>query len=233
MKDALRPYVLTARRLLRRDLRLTDLGYARRISYSQFGEDLWLAAYFADQSTGFYVDVGAYDPFNASNTLLLYRRGWSGINLEPDPAALARLSRFRPRDLNLGIAISERSGRSTFVRSGSFSGLEAPDRLWAHDAAERISVRTRRLDDVLAEHRPTGEIDLLDVDCEGHELVVLRSNDWERFRPRVVLVEFHPGSPNDPRELLGGLGYRELKRLELTWVFERGDVGHNPEVQGA
>jgi hypothetical protein len=74
VKDALRPFGVTARRILRRELRLSDIGYARAISYSQFGEDLWLARRFEDQATGFYVDVGAYDPFNASNTLLLYRR---------------------------------------------------------------------------------------------------------------------------------------------------------------
>src|SRR4051794_18853401 len=106
LRDLVRPYRLTARRLLSRDVRLSDLGYARRISYSQFGEDLWLADRFADQVSGFYVDVGAYDPFNASNTLLLYRKGWRGINVEPDPGALRRFERFRDRDVNLGVAIS-------------------------------------------------------------------------------------------------------------------------------
>jgi hypothetical protein len=43
LKDAIRPYFFTARRLVRRELRLTDIGYARKVSYSQFGEDLWLA----------------------------------------------------------------------------------------------------------------------------------------------------------------------------------------------
>jgi hypothetical protein len=128
LKDALRPYVVTARRLLRRELRLSDIGYATRVSYSQFGEDLWLADFFAEQPTGLYVDVGAFDPFLFSNTLLLYRQGWHGINIEPHPDALARLQRFRPRDTNLGLAISDVNGEAAFRLDGSFSAIEGAAR---------------------------------------------------------------------------------------------------------
>jgi FkbM family methyltransferase len=221
LRDLLGPYRLTARRLLSRDLRLSDLGHARRISYSQFGEDLWLAEHFADQPTGFYVDVGAYDPFNASNTLLLYRRGWHGINVEPDPEALRGFQRFRRRDINLGVAVSSCSGEATLVRSGSFSGLDRPDHLWPDAEADRVVVGTVRLQDLLEEYRPSGDIDLLDVDVEGHELEVLRSNDWARFRPRVVLVEHHPGAPGDPGQLLSENGYRHTQQFGLTHAFER------------
>jgi FkbM family methyltransferase len=221
VKDALRPFGVTARRILRRELRLSDIGYARAISYSQFGEDLWLARRFEDQATGFYVDVGAYDPFNASNTLVLYRRGWTGINIEPNPLAFARLLRFRPRDINLGVAISDTEGEASFVVAGSFSGLETSDRLWADRQPTRIQIETRRLDSILAQHRPIGEIDLLDIDCEGHEVAVLRSNDWDRFRPRVILVECHPGSGSGAEAFLAEMGYRQLERLGLTLVFER------------
>jgi FkbM family methyltransferase len=223
LTDLLRPYSLTARRLLRRDLRLSDLGYARRISYSQFGEDLWLADHFADQVSGFFVDVGAYDPFNASNTLLLYRKGWRGINLEPEPEALRRFERFRGRDVNLGIAISSHDGDAAFVRAGSFSGLDDPDRFCPDARSDRIVVRTRRLQDVLDEYRPVGDIDLLDVDVEGHDLVVLHSNDWERFRPRIVLVEHHPGAPGDARPFFSDVGYRLIRKFNLTYAFERTD----------
>jgi FkbM family methyltransferase len=220
-KDALRPYVVTGRRLLRRDLRLTDIGYARRVSYSQFGEDLWLDDYFRGQATGFYVDVGAFDPFDGSNTLLLYRRGWSGLNIEPNPDASHRFRRFRRRDHNLSLAISDDVGNVQFISRGSFAGLDAVDYLWSRDATPRITVRTRRLSEVLDEYRPTGEIDLLDVDCEGHELAVLRSNDWERYRPRIVLAERHDSAPDDVAEFLENVGYRRVSRFTLTDAFER------------
>ena len=222
LKDAFRPYVVTARRFLRRELRLTDIGYATKVSYSQFGEDLWLGEYFADRPNGFYVDVGAYDPFNASNTLLLYRQGWHGINIEPDPAALARLQRFRPRDTNLGFAISDVSGEAGFLLDGSFSTIERSE----HEilgTSSRIVVRTRRLEEVLSEWTHGNEIDLLDVDCEGLDLTVLQSNDWQRFRPRVVLAESHLDPPSDLQSFMLGVGYERVARFTVTYAFERID----------
>lgn len=167
------------------------------------------------------MDVGAYDPFNASNTLLLYRKGWRGINVEPEPRALRQFERFRGRDVNLGVAISSHDGDAAFVQAGSFSGLDNTNRVWPHASSERIVVRTRRLQDILEEYRPVGEIDLLDVDVEGNDLDVLHSNNWERFRPRVVLVERHPCAPGDPRRFLTDVGYRLTRSFEVTYAFER------------
>ena len=45
---------------------------------------------------------------------------------------------------------------------------------------------------------PKGQaIDFLNVDVEGHDLEVLESNDWKRFRPKVIVVE---DEALDPRE---------------------------------
>jgi FkbM family methyltransferase len=221
LRDRLRPYAVTGRSLLRRDLRLSDIGYARSVSYSQFGEDLWLADYFGDRNRGFYVDVGAFDPFNASNTLLFYRRGWFGINIEPVPAAFARLHHFRRRDINIGVAIDESAGQASFIVDGPFSGLDAEGHLWRSRERPRIVVPTLPLASVLQEHCLTAEIDFLDVDCEGRELQVLRSNDWERFRPQIVLLEVHPDAPDDAAAFLAARGYQQLVRLQLTRLFER------------
>jgi FkbM family methyltransferase len=220
LKDALRPYVVTARRLLRRELRLSDIGYATRVSYSQFGEDLWLADFFADQPTGFYVDVGAFDPFLFSNTLLLYRRGWHGINIEPNSAGVARLQRFRPNDTNLGVAISDVAGEASFLLNGTFSTIERSEPE-AFTTSTRIVVRTCRLEEVLSEWAQGQEIDLLNVDCEGLDLTVLQSNDWHRFRPRIVLAESHSDPASELEPFMSSVGYRCVARFAPTYAFKR------------
>jgi hypothetical protein len=55
-----------------------------RFSFSQFGEDLVIEELTNQPGIerGFYVDVGAFDPVTGSNTLLLFKRGWSGINIQ-------------------------------------------------------------------------------------------------------------------------------------------------------
>jgi hypothetical protein len=63
--------------------------------------------YFYDVEDAFYVDVGAYDPIFASNTLNLYTMGWGGINIDANPERLARFFMERPDQTNLNFAIGD------------------------------------------------------------------------------------------------------------------------------
>lgn len=220
-KDALRPAVLAARKMRRASL--AELAWAQPRSFSQFGEDRWLIREFADQPSGFYVDVGAFHPFLASNTYLLHQQGWRGINLEPAPEPLALIRKYRPGDINLPYAISTEPGPVSFALAGSFAGIDDDQHLWQGIEGERIKVEARTLADVFDEHLPAGQtIDLLDVDCEGRDLDVLRSNDWTRYRPRVVLTEHHEGTGESPGEFLTSIGYGLRTRLDLTLVYAWG-----------
>jgi hypothetical protein len=53
----------------------------------------------------------------------------------------------------------------------------------------RKKVETRTLADVCREHVQGREIDFLKIDVEGAEPSVIRSADWQVFRPVIVLVE--------------------------------------------
>jgi len=57
-------------------------------SYSSRGEDLILDSIFYDVKKGFYVDVGANNPWSASNTMFFYEKGWSGINIDATPGSM-------------------------------------------------------------------------------------------------------------------------------------------------
>src|SRR5208282_1916589 len=73
----------------------------RRLYYSQFGEDIMLQRITRSQPPGFYVDVGACHPKRYSNTNLLYKKGWRGMNIDANPFAIDLFRLFRPRDINL------------------------------------------------------------------------------------------------------------------------------------
>ena len=79
-------------------------------SYSQEGEDMVLSRIFSDKSKGFYVDVGAHHPMRFSNTYSFYKRGWQGINIEPNPDSISMFKRYRPRDINLNCGIAWNKG---------------------------------------------------------------------------------------------------------------------------
>lgn len=165
------------------------------VSYAQNFEDVMLWRALKDVRGGFYVDVGAYSPREQSVTLAFYERGWSGINIEPNPEAFAQLVAGRPRDTNLPVAISDTSGTSTMSLFPA-TGLSTLDTVVA---AERIRegwdfrpqpVRVETLRSVWASHVPLGQqVHFLKVDVEGLERAVLVGNDWDQNRPWIVVVE--------------------------------------------
>jgi FkbM family methyltransferase len=164
------------------------------VSYSQNAEDIRLWRVFRTIENGFYVDVGAADPYVDSVTRLFYDHGWSGINVEPSPCFEA-LSEARTRDVNLRIAIGESEGSVPFFLTYPYLGMSTVDRSVHADVPEAIerieetAVPQRRLDSILQEHAADRTIHFLKVDVEGAERQVLASSDWASFRPIVVIAE--------------------------------------------
>src|SRR5215470_18597307 len=85
-----------------------------QFSYAQEGEDLILERIFEGKTAGFYVDVGAHHPKRFSNTYRFYRRGWCGINIEPNPDTLALFNRSRKRDINLAVGVAAQEGELVY-----------------------------------------------------------------------------------------------------------------------
>jgi FkbM family methyltransferase len=206
-----------------------------RLAYSQDGEDMILRRLFERQARGFYVDVGAHHPYRFSNTCYFHRRGWRGINIDPNPDAIDAFCRERPSDINVCVGISDSAGSLSFhffnePALNTFDADLAAERarLPAYRLVEIRSVLVRRLDDLLAEHLPSGtRIDFLSIDVEGLDLSVLRSNDWTRFRPRTLLVEAHErtiaGIENDPINVFAvAVGYRLIAKTLNTLIYEDG-----------
>jgi FkbM family methyltransferase len=186
----------SASSILRRIQAFTRDPYLQ-VCYSQEGEDLVLKRFLPVEEEGYYVDVGAHHPWKYSNTNLFYRAGWSGINIEPNPEVAPLFSRHRPRDISLQMGVSESSGSLTYHYFDE-PALNTFDARLAEDRQRSTGYRllrtqiipVQRLDAILDKHLPAGRrISFLSVDVEGLDLAVLRSNDWERYRPRFVLAE--------------------------------------------
>ncbi len=166
------------------------------VSFSLEGEDLVTDQLLRMPDQGFYVDVGALHPVRYSNTYLFYRRGWSGINIEPTPDGIDLFQQRRPRDTNLNLGISAQEGELTLhlmddpaLNTFDEQRKEKLERETPYRCIGTALVPTRPLAAVLAEYAGDRRIDFLTIDVELHEQQVLESNDWERFRPRLVLVE--------------------------------------------
>jgi FkbM family methyltransferase len=216
-----------------------------RVSFAQEGEDLILLSLFEGQASGFYVDVGAHHPRKYSNTLALYSRGWNGINIDAMPGSMQPFRETRSRDINLELAVSDERRVLTFYefnepalngfdsdlarrRAGLVPAGQSPDAAFRIVAERQIPTVT--LADVLAEHLPARrEIDVLNVDVEGLDFAVLASNDWDRYRPTVILAEDPDVVSLDTLDgsrvarFLRDRGYVPICKTRLTLFFARED----------
>jgi len=164
------------------------------ISYAQNFEDVMLERIYKEQSTGFYIDVGAWDDVTDSVTKHFYEKGWHGINVEPVPIYFTKHQQSRMRDINLNIALLDKPGTITLYAIPG-TGLSTFDANHAEDhkargfQVEERQVEVRTLEAICDEYVKDTPIDFLKVDTEGTELQVLQGGNWTRFRPRVLVIE--------------------------------------------
>lgn len=195
-----------------------DTRAARPLSYAQNMEDyhLWLA--LGGGEPGFYIDIGAGHPVADNVSCWFYERGWSGIVVEPQAALASLYAHIRPRDLvyeglvgrELGTSqlhvFSRLHGLSTTVLDNAESSRVHGDDYISHD----LPMLTLA---ALCERYGAGRIDFLKIDVEGAEADVLAGNDWNRFRPGIVVAEAIDPATNAPtfqkwESILLQAGYR-------------------------
>lgn len=165
------------------------------ISFAQNGEDIVLNRAFPKLSNGFYVDIGAADPIVNSATNLFYQKGWSGINVEPNTSFFQKLKRSRTKDINLHIGISSQSGQAIFYDCltnkewSTFSKKVYLTHKRHQVKFKKTKLAINTLANILDQHKPPKTINFLKVDVEGLEEQVLGGNNWQKYRPIVVVIE--------------------------------------------
>jgi FkbM family methyltransferase len=195
------------------------------VSFSQFGEDVICSYLFKDGTAGCYVDVGAFHPLLLSNTYMLYRKGWRGLAIDANPGVASLFARFRPGDTFIHSAVGVEQGQIEMAMfdDGTFNCTadqldKVPERV--RRSARRVIVPINSLATIFAE-RKIGAVEFLNVDCEGNDLKVLQSNDWSRWKPKVICVEDHAKDwqQSEIVSYLASLGYVLKFRAVFSSIF--------------
>ncbi|NII81001.1 FkbM family methyltransferase [Pedobacter riviphilus] len=208
------------------------LSYGVR-AYSSEGEDMILKRIFDKKQHGVYVDVGAHHPFRVSNTYLLYKQNWTGINIDPMPGSMAVFNRHRPKDINLEMGVSAVKQQLTyFIFNEPALNTFSPEKVKEYSQAARYHViaekkiETWPLADILDEYLAKDTtIDFLTIDAEGLDLEVLRSNNWNKYKPEYVLAESPPFEVFQPEsselyQFMQQIGYSLFAKTYYTYIFK-------------
>lgn len=165
-------------------------------SFSQEGEDMILSQIFYGNEKGFFVDIGAHHPKKYSNTYKFYLLGWRGINIDAMPNSMQEFKKERNQDINLEFGISssntiskyfifEQGGLNTFSENQANKAIND-----GYSMLKTIDIQTYRLDNIFEKYLPKNQkIDFMSVDVEGLEFEVLDSNNWNKFRPSIIIIE--------------------------------------------
>lgn len=172
-------------------------------SYSQNGEDLILNRVLEQHPIGRYIDVGAYHPFQYSNTASLYLNGWRGINIDANPYSIDLLNKYRKDDINLYLSISDKSELRTYYEfKESALNTTNNDRKEFLEETGRIPLNESNLNTTeakfLLELLYEEDTYIFNLDVEGSDLAILNSLDYDLFSPCFILCESEGQPENIP-----------------------------------
>jgi FkbM family methyltransferase len=204
------------------------LFFARHIgrSRAQILQDLYVLHELGARRGGFFVEFGATNGVDLSNTLLLENEyGWTGILAEPARAWHAALGRNRRCTIDHR-CVWKTSGQRIAFKQSSAPELSAIDSLVREDyrSAERahgsvFEVETVSLVDLLDQHRAPRRIDYLSVDTEGSEFDILDAFDFTKYDVRILTVEHnHTEARARIFDLLSANGF--VRKYETCTQFD-------------
>lgn len=212
----------------------TDLQRKVLSSHSQYLEDILIDSIFRGKAEGTYVDIGANDPSELSNTKRFYDRGWSGVNVEPDVTMYGKICRARPRDINLNLGIGKEAGNLTFYELSPNTLSTFNKNAALHSAKKEgakivseTAVKVMSLAELFTTTVPDRTVDFLSVDAEGYEYEILASNDWSLYRPVAIIVELNQDKKGKVSNLLKGQGYILIYYNGTNGIFVD---GISPEI---
>jgi FkbM family methyltransferase len=173
------------------DPRTTQSHLAGLVDTSEHGEASVITPLIGDGWTPFVVDVGASDGRTLSNSFPFLALGWSGVLVEPLPAAFETLAaRYADRSDVVCVQAACGAADGSGVLHVGADPLGMGSTLMPTRApGPTVSVPVRSLTSVLASSAAPPEPAALFVDAEGMDYEVLTGLDFDRFRPRVIVTE--------------------------------------------
>lgn len=198
-------------------------------SYSQDFEDLFLTNYFKKKDKGFYIDLGSHHPKRFSNTYLLYKKGWNGINIDANKFAINLFNFLRPRDQNISAVISTSNEQVNFYEFDEYAlnGIISTKRV---SRLEEMGYKVKRIivispitiQNIIDEFQLyEKQIDFLKIDLEGLDLQIIKNQSFLKLNIELLMIE--KGSEEDNIEITKLLSFNSFKIIhesKRNYIFK-------------
>lgn len=172
--------------------------YINRKNYSQWGEDKFINDFFIKKNNGVYLDIGCFHPVMYSNTCLLHKRGWSGINIDINPTSIDLFNIVRPKDFNLCTTIDKDDKEFNIYYDDPFSPLNTLDREFYKKIKKKsnrifkdITIKSKTIDRIINDSKINSKIDFINIDVEGRDYEILKNIKIDKLKPSLVSIETH------------------------------------------
>lgn len=217
--------------------------------YARHGQDKFLNEnIFKNKKNGVFVDVGAYDGVESSNTLFFEESlGWSGICIEPLQDAFKKLKGNR-NCVCINNCVADFTGKSEFMhvkpnvcppspreegRTSNYEKMSGLTKFYNENHSKIIddiikeyggskntsTVECLDVNDVLAMTN-SKRIDLLSIDTEGSELCILTHVDFSKFDIDVIVIEVLYAT-EEILNFLESKNYRKVVEIGYDWIFKK------------
>jgi len=191
-------------------------------SKSQLRQDLFVLSELNFKSNGFFVEFGATNGVDLSNTHLMESTfGWTGILAEPAKCWHKNLRKNRSSKIEEKCVWKDSNSTLVFneTKVAELSTISLFDNADEHSKSRKkgntYNVRTISLNDLLEKYNAPAQIDFLSIDTEGSEFDILSGLDFNKYSFKVISCE-HNFTPMREKifNLLSSHGYeRKFENL--------------------
>jgi FkbM family methyltransferase len=222
-------------KILRKIRKITGAEY-RQTTYSQAGEDIIMELILERLCLPevSYLDIGTNHPKKFNNTYSLYKKGYKGVCVEPNPELAKTIKRSRPRDitLNVGLSSGEEYTADFYVLStdtlSTFSKEDAEelDKEGTFKIREVVSTPLKNVNNIITENFNGKYPNIISLDVEGWNEEIIRSFDFAKYKPEIFCIETTYFEPNGKIVRIDGIfdvmkenGYEVFSDNQINTIF--------------
>ena len=166
----------------------------------------------------------------------MYKKGWSGINIDLNPLTIELFNFMRPKDININIGISETNSKKKLyfidelntqntLDENQLNFLKKHHNIKDNDIIEK-NIKTKKLTTILDELR-FYYIDFMNLDIEGYELDVIKSINFQKITIKYLCIEMIEHNKkslqnnNEIKDILVQNNYELIKNFDYNYIYKK------------